>query len=130
MEVGKVIAGSQLLQKTEQPGLPTSAGDRSIRTTYHIEEKNSAVPAGEAGQACEPVLSGVQAAEMTEALNRFIAPVHSDLKFEFHEKLQKYYVTIINSETREVIKEVPPKKMLDMYASMAELLGFIVDEKL
>lgn len=66
---------------------------------------------------------------MVGALNEFIEPVQSALKFEFQEKLEEYYVTIINKSTNEVIKEIPSRKMLDVYATMAELLGFIVDEK-
>ncbi|WP_342744356.1 flagellar protein FlaG [Oceanobacillus rekensis] len=42
----------------------------------------------------------------------------------------KYYVTVIDSNTREVIKEIPPKKMLDMYAEMADFMGMLVDKKI
>ncbi|MFP3361912.1 flagellar protein FlaG, partial [Planococcus sp. SIMBA_143] len=50
-------------------------------------------------------------------------------KFELHDKLEKYYVTVVDSETKEVIKEIPPKKFLDMYAQMAEFMGILIDEK-
>lgn len=63
-------------------------------------------------------------------LNKFVNPSHTALKFEFHEKLEEYYVTIVDENTKEIIKEVPPKKLLDIYAAMAEFLGFIVDEKI
>ncbi|RYG74395.1 flagellar protein FlaG [Lentibacillus lipolyticus] len=66
---------------------------------------------------------------MTEQLNEFAKPLRTKLKFEFHEKLDDYYVTVINKDTDEVIKEIPPKKMLDMYAAMAEFVGILTDEK-
>jgi len=47
-----------------------------------------------------------------------------------HEKLGEYYVQIIDEETKEVIREVPPKKMLDLYAAMAERIGLIINEKI
>lgn len=55
--------------------------------------------------------------------------MHTSIKFELHDKLDRYYVSVIDKNTDEVIKEIPPKKMLDMYAAMAEFMGFIVDEK-
>jgi flagellar protein FlaG len=63
-------------------------------------------------------------------LNEFIEPLRTDLKFEFHEKLNEYYVTVVNPMTNETIREIPPKKFLDMYADMAELMGILIDEKI
>ncbi|MFU0789769.1 flagellar protein FlaG [Cerasibacillus sp. JNUCC 74] len=63
-------------------------------------------------------------------LNEFIEPLRTDLQFTYHEKLGEYYVKVINPLTKEVIKEIPPKKMLDMYADMAEFMGILIDEKI
>lgn len=51
------------------------------------------------------------------------------LKFEIHDKTKDIMVKIINDETGEVIKEIPPKKIIDMVAKMCEIAGIIVDEK-
>ena len=63
-------------------------------------------------------------------INELVEPLRRNLKFELHDKLDKYYVTVIDSNTREVIKEIPPKKMLDMYAEMADFMGILVDKKI
>mgnify|MGYP001260787278 CR=1 FL=1 len=68
--------------------------------------------------------------EAVDKLNVFLEPVRRNLKFELHEKLDKYYVTVIDSKTQEVIKEIPPRKILDMYAAMAEFMGLLVDRKI
>ncbi|WP_077301276.1 flagellar protein FlaG [Virgibacillus pantothenticus] len=65
-----------------------------------------------------------------ERLNEFIEPLRTDLRFKYHEKLNEYYVTVVNPLTDEIIKEIPPKKMLDMYADMAEFMGILIDEKI
>lgn len=74
-----------------------------------------------------------QLVEKTEkvmnSMNDFLKASNSHLKFQFHEKLQEYYVTLIDDSTNEVIKEIPSKKLLDMYASMTEFLGHLVDRK-
>ncbi|WP_156288319.1 flagellar protein FlaG [Oceanobacillus salinisoli] len=63
------------------------------------------------------------------SLNDFIKPVRKNIKFEMHEKLERYYVTVIDSDSKEVLKEIPPKKLLDMYAEMADFMGFLIDKK-
>ena len=67
---------------------------------------------------------------MVEGLNDFLQPTHTSLKFELHEKLKEYYVTIVDENSKEVIREIPSKKLLDMYAAMTEFLGFVVDRKI
>lgn len=68
--------------------------------------------------------------DIVDGLNHFLTPTQSSLKFEFHEKLNDYYVTLIDENTKEVIKEIPSKKMLDFYAATLEKLGFLIDKKI
>ncbi|WP_217588526.1 flagellar protein FlaG [Lentibacillus saliphilus] len=63
-------------------------------------------------------------------MNEFTKPLQTDLRFQLHEDLNEYYVTVVDPLTDEVIKEIPPKKMLDMYAAMAEFMGLMVDERI
>lgn len=51
------------------------------------------------------------------------------LKFEVHEKLDTIMIKIIDDKTKEVLKEVPPKKILDMVANLMELAGVVIDER-
>lgn len=54
-----------------------------------------------------------------------------DRKFEFsiHEKTKEIMVKVIDTSTGEVIREIPPEKILDLVASLWEIAGLIVDEK-
>ncbi|KMM36556.1 flagellar protein FlaG [Guptibacillus hwajinpoensis] len=63
-------------------------------------------------------------------LNDFIQPTNTSIKFQLHDKLNEFYVQIIDTTTEEVVKEIPSKKFLDRYAATAELLGFMVDRKI
>lgn len=63
-------------------------------------------------------------------MNKVLGETHTSLKYEYHEKLEKYYVTLIDDETKETVKEIPAKKLLDMYASMKEYLGLFLDDKI
>ena len=68
--------------------------------------------------------------EVLESINAFMQPSHTSLKFELHEKLNDYYVQVIDDDTKEVIREIPSKKMMDMYAAMKEFMGLMIDEKI
>jgi flagellar protein FlaG len=68
--------------------------------------------------------------EVVKGLNEFLQPSQTSLKFKLHDELQEYYVQIINERTNEVIREIPPKKLLDIYAAMMEFVGLIVDKKI
>ena len=65
-----------------------------------------------------------------QEMNESFKTTQTSLKFELHEKLNEYYVKIIDDTTKDVIREIPSKKMLDMYASMQEFMGLIVDDKI
>lgn len=51
------------------------------------------------------------------------------LRFQIHERTNEVIVKVIDSETEEVIREIPPEKLLDMFANMLELAGLLVDER-
>lgn len=38
-------------------------------------------------------------------------------------------VKVIDAETEEVIREIPPEKILDLVAMIWEMIGLIVDER-
>lgn len=67
---------------------------------------------------------------VVDQMNEFIDPLQTNLKFVFHDELEEYYVTVIDPLTDEIIKEIPPKKMLDMYAAMADFMGILIDKKI
>ncbi len=49
------------------------------------------------------------------------------LKFILHEGTNRIMVQIIETETEEIIKELPPKEVLDLQAKIKLMIGTIVD---
>ncbi|MBP2241996.1 flagellar protein FlaG [Cytobacillus eiseniae] len=68
--------------------------------------------------------------EIVDSMNTFLEPAQTSIRFEYHEKLNEYYVRIVNDTTEETVKEIPSKKLLDFYAAMTEFVGLMVDEKI
>ncbi len=64
-----------------------------------------------------------------ENANKAIIYTNRQLAFSIHEKTKEIMVKVIDAETKEVIREIPPEKTLDMVAKMMELAGILVDER-
>ena len=68
-----------------------------------------------------------QIKKAVENLNKNMS--HSEAVFGIHEGTNRVTIKIVDRETKEVIKELPPEKTLDMIAKAWELAGILVDER-
>ena len=69
-----------------------------------------------------------------ESIRRAVENINKNLKnseavFGIHEKTNRVTIKIVDKETKEVIKELPPEKTLDMISKVWEIAGLLVDEK-
>ncbi|GEN56554.1 hypothetical protein GCM10012290_11840 [Halolactibacillus alkaliphilus] len=124
MELGRLITSH-----------PSTVQPNENHQTRHVEqsfviESNTQQETTKQKHTKEPTLDRAQVESMIEGLNDFLEPLETSLKFELHDKLDRYYVKVVDSKTDELVREIPPEKMLDMYAQMFEFMGFIVDEKI
>lgn len=71
--------------------------------------------------------SNEQIKKAVESLNKNMA--HSEAIFGIHDETNRVTIKIINRDTKEVIKELPPEKTLDMIAKVWEIAGIMVDER-
>lgn len=64
-----------------------------------------------------------------EKANRAISGANRRFEFSIHEKTKEIMVKVIDSDTNQVVREIPPEKILDMVAKMWEMSGIMVDER-
>lgn len=55
--------------------------------------------------------------------------MNKTVQFGIHEKTGRMTIKILNKDTKEVIKEFPAEKTLDLIAKAWEMAGMMVDEK-
>ena len=67
--------------------------------------------------------------KMIAEMNRKISNSNEEAVFGVHEKTNRIMIKILDKDTKEVIKEFPPEKTLDMIASIWEMAGLLVDER-
>jgi flagellar protein FlaG len=46
-----------------------------------------------------------------------------------HEATGRTMVTVYNTDTTEVIREIPPERVLDAHASLLEMAGLFMDKR-
>jgi len=100
-----------------------SIGERVTGSTAGSEDTQAAMNRAER-------LSEQEVKKVVDGMNVILERGGSHLKYAYHDQLGEYYVEIIDDRTNEVIKEIPPKRWLDLVATMWEQLGWIIDKKL
>ena len=82
-----------------------------------------------------PAQNGTQnAQQQNEQIRKAVEQINkrmgnSEAVFGIHDATNRVTIKIVDKETKEVIKELPPEKTLDMIAKAWELAGILVDEK-
>lgn len=77
----------------------------------------------------ERVIPEDQLINAVDKANKSFEPFDRRFEISIHEKTGSVMVKVINSINDEVIREIPPEKILDMVAHMLEVAGIIVDER-
>ncbi|MCO7176448.1 flagellar protein FlaG [Sporolactobacillus kofuensis] len=106
--------------------------DPSIQNDYSTEqitERSKEINKVQANQSQEQDLTKNQAKKLVDEANKLLQPEVTELKYVYFDKLQTYYVQLQDVNTHQVIREIPPKKFLEMYASIAEKLGLIINDR-
>lgn len=67
--------------------------------------------------------------EAIQKANKAISGGNRRFEFSIHEKTNEIVVKVFDSQTNELIREIPNEKVLDMVAKMCEMAGILVDER-
>jgi flagellar protein FlaG len=60
--------------------------------------------------------------------NKALSPTNFRLTYNIHETTNNVMVTVIDRDTDEVLREIPPESKLDIVAKMLEFAGILFDE--
>ena len=67
--------------------------------------------------------------EMAERTQAYLDDLKIKLDFEVYEETGDMVIRIFNRETEELLREIPPKDLLELHHKVAELRGILFDEK-
>lgn len=98
--------------------------DKTTEVVENASEKNDASYEGSQEQQ---LASNEQIHKAVEQLNKQMS--NSEAVFGIHEGTNRVTIKLVDKDTKEVIKELPPEKTLDMIARVWEMAGLLVDER-
>lgn len=127
---GSVVQKPQAPVQTDRPEDADSSvalAEQVDKTTKVVENAQEKGQAGGDQQGRDQQAVNEQIRKAVEKLNKNMA--NSEAVFGIHEDTNRVTIKIIDKSTKEVLKELPPEKTLDMIAKVWEMAGILVDEK-
>ena len=122
--VQKVEAAKPVTNSTEAVATPNQpVVDPTTAAVLHIEGKGDSTSQNEENEQA----ASEQLKQAVSQANKRMQS--SEMQFGIHEGTKRITLKIIDKDTKEIIKEFPPEKNLDMIAKVWELAGILVDEK-
>jgi len=125
------IDGIRYVETNLARPVPTSAATSGAnQTTDEMKQRKiveSQAHKEAAAQNKSPIAKTKVEAEL-EQMNQFLQSMNTDLSFMLDEDSQIFFVKIINMETKEVIKQIPPEEFLKTVAKIRSMIGAIIDE--
>lgn len=143
---GMVYQGStstaQIKEESQNKAEVSSKDNQIVSDTVAKEtqamntKEASGDTSGEAGSQSQAQLAAqkqneknMQLKKAVDDINKRAVDDQSEAVFGIHDKTNRITIKIIDKKTKEVIKEFPPEKTLDMIAKVWEMAGIMVDEK-
>lgn len=102
-------------------------------TTLAVQSTEGKDGSGNSNQPGEKQANNGQAAsneQIKQAVDKINKSMFgSEAVFGIHEGTNRVTIKLVDKKTKEVIKELPPEKTLDMISRVWEMAGILVDEK-
>ena len=100
--------------------------DNTVNVVAEGQNKSSAN--NNSNEQSQQAPTNEQLKRAVEQLNKNLM-THSEAVFGIHEGTNRVTIKIVDKDTKEVQKALPPEKTLDMIAKVWEMAGILVDER-
>ena len=128
---GSVVQKPQASVEAEKPensSASTTASVESVdKTSSVVENSREKGQSNNGEQAQDQQAYQEKVRKAVETLNKRMS--NSEAVFGIHEDTNRVTIKIVDKSTKEVIKELPPEKTLDMIARVWEMAGILIDER-
>ena len=137
VSTAQTIQTVQTMKAPEQSSTPKAAEAKKAESTDGVMDVQIAKESDESVTLSIPAdrqlideQKNVNLDKLKKVMEQAVASLpHSAAKFGIHEKTNRIIIKLVDRDTQEVIKEIPPEKTLDLLAKRMELAGVLVDER-
>ena len=111
----------------------TSSSGTTVATQPQVQQKNPLIlnELKEVEQTVQKQETPVDHENLKNLIDRantqMAAAGNQHLSFGYEERLNRLYVQIKDNATGEVVREIPPRKLIEQQAAMSEMIGMILD---
>ena len=75
--------------------------------------------------------SNIEISSLVSSVNKYVDAVSNNkVNFQYDESKDQHIVLVKDKDTNEVIREIPPKEMLDLLKNLEDITGIIYDNKI
>lgn len=67
--------------------------------------------------------------KLLEELNKVFKELNREFKYDIHEKTRRVMISVKDTETGDIIRQIPSEESLDFFAKTLEMVGLLVDQK-
>lgn len=104
-----------------------------INTSSNVTENSSSIAVdNKSSQNKDAGAKDVSEKDVKKAVdkvNKLMEDTSTHLQYEVYGKFRDIMVSIIDNNTNKVIKEIPPKSIVDMVEKLCEMAGIFLDKK-
>ena len=126
MDAIKAISSDFIKVPISAAKTDTSTESKKIDKQAEAAEKNKNVKKSGVGES-DPDREKIK--RIADAMDSYVQSIQRDLNIQVHEETGKIMVKVVSRDTGKVIREIPPKELLDMAAKMDEMTGTLFSEK-
>lgn len=105
-----------------------ASADAAVISRANQQNAGSGTPDEGKEKEQENQLSDKQIKQRLSDINRRLNN-NTIAEFGYHDETNRVTIKIVDKDTKETIREIPPEKTLDLIAKAWELAGILVDER-
>lgn len=118
--------------KIEQGQTEQLEASASVSSRVEFENKKAAQAHQTNGTQVERMQDEVQKGQikdLVDQMNKSLDPFNTSLKFGFHDTSDTYYVSVVDTNTNDIIRKFPSEEAMQLSVKMKEFVGMIFDQK-
>lgn len=130
MNVQFSLSASSTTSVQSKPEAITVSSEEAVNSSKVAGIRNTRDMSLKENQGVNVSVAEEQLIRTIERAVKSLQGPQTTLEISIHEKTHDIMVKVLNKDTGELIREVPPEKTLDLVAKMMEIAGILVDEKI
>ena len=92
-------------------------------------EKSSSVSQNQNKMQEAKNISSKDLRKVIETLNDNVSMLNQNVKFAYNDSIKSLTVEVVDTLTGKVIREIPPKEIINLQKKLSEVVGIIFDSK-